>query len=168
MIRQIAISTPNIAARTAATTTTAVTASYTITGQGCAGSNGNTPFLSVGAPEQPVIGTTFSILCNDLNPGLLALGNLGFTQTLFGGFQCPLDLSPFGATGCTIYSDSTVFFPLVVDPVTEAAVFSLEIPRLAYLEGLTFYEQVFVLDPAANSFGAYMSDALIGVLGRRD
>ncbi len=145
-----------------------VPASYTITGQGCAGSNGNTPFLSVGDPEQPVIGTTFSVRCNDLNASMPTIASLGFSQTLDGGFQCPLDLTPFGAPGCTVYSDSVVSFVLVVDPVTSSSLISVEIPREPSIEGVVFYEQVYVLDPAANAFGAYMSDALVGVLGRRD
>ncbi len=45
------------------------------------------------------------------------------------------------------------------------AVWELPIPDLPSLVGLVFYNQALVLDPAANTLGAVVSDVAMGVVG---
>jgi hypothetical protein len=142
-----------------------VTASYAISGTGCPDTAGLTPTLSVPSAELPVIGSTFTIDCSNLTQGRPTFGNIGFTTSIPGGLSAPLDLGVFGAPGCTLFSDIAVLYPLAVQAPGQAR-YSLRIPPQADLEGLTFYQQVLVLDAQANALGLYSSNALTGRFGR--
>ena len=119
---------------------------------GCAGS---APASRIVPRDTPQIGRTFPALLTNL-PSNLALLAFGWNP------QPPVPLDPLGMPGCTahIAVDSVV----TVSGVGEAR-FELPIPLLPTLLGQHFYNQAFVLDPAANPLGAVVSEAMEGVIG---
>ena len=76
----------------------------------------------------------------------------------------PLDLSPFGLTGCWLRAspDATA---LLIGSAGSAS-YALTVPANAALVGLILQQQALVLDPAAgNPAGLVMSDAATAVVG---
>lgn len=136
-------------------------ASWFAYGAGCAGTAG-TPKLT--ATSRPQLATTLQAVLSGLGTSPAALGMLGFSNTDFGPFKLPLDLTGAGMPGCSLLAslDSTV--PLSVQ--TGAAAWNLSIPNDGGLLGLRFYQQGLVLDASANAFGAVLSNAAQGTIER--
>lgn len=124
-------------------------ATFEVIGTGCAGTMA-APNFSVILPA--VSGQPFIEQINNL-PLNACVHVFGFgNQTSLLG-PLPLELTGFGAPGCTlrVSPDSTIF--LVGS--ANSAVFALNLP--AGLQGLKFYVQAAALDPAANSLGLTVS-----------
>ena len=137
-------------------------ASYSVFGSGCAGSLG-APSLAAQAGSRPSLGGTFSLSVAGL-PLDLALMATGLSDTATGaGVALPLDLSILGMPGCSQRIDAAQ-----VDVVLGSggsATWSWSLPSQPSLFGAVFYNQAFVLDPAANAFGWTTSNAGVGSLG---
>ena len=114
-------------------------------GQGCAGSNG-TPALSYSG--RPQIGKSLTVILNNALAKSVALHAVGLNTTapIF-----PLDLKPLGAPGCLLFMSPDMAFALGTG--TGSAKVVLPIPNDSSLVGGRFWEQFFVLDKKANSFG---------------
>ena len=130
-------------------------------GQGCAGSNG-TPMLQLSSV--PAIGSTFSLdvvnVPTDPSPWLMSIGLSNITDPAFGAL--PWDMDPLGAPGCFILSSvGTVTF-LIHSGST--ANYAVALPNNPVLTGVTFMNQAFLLDPAANSLGVITSNAGIATV----
>jgi hypothetical protein len=113
-------------------------------GAGCSGSNG-VPVFSFGGTGQ--IGTVLG--CNGANapslaPALLLMGS----NTRLPVY--PLDLSPFGATGCTLYHDVRLAFAVGADASGRLSL-QLPLPRDQSLVCVVLYFSYVIIDPAANS-----------------
>ena len=67
--------------------------------------------------------------------------------------------------GCNLYVSPDITHPLVNSGGTAA--WSVFIPNVPTLVGQAFYNQALVLDPAANSLGATVSNAGEGKIGLR-
>ena len=91
---------------------------------------------------------------------------MGFSDTyaLNGTLPLPLDLSGFGLTGCTLFIDPAANAFLI--GAGGIATWNLVIPANNAFLGITFFNQGFSLDPAANAAGLTTSNAARGVVGK--
>ena len=91
--------------------------------------------------------------------GIEAIGRLAplvVRTTSFAGAPLPIDLSPIGATGCSILINHGLLLPGLTAGSGSgggSASFHLPIPFDPTLRGLKLFFQAYVLDAAANSFG---------------
>ena len=109
------------------------------------------------------MGGAFALALGGLPVGgaLVATGLSASATT--SGLPLPLDLSALGMSGCSQLVDA-----FVVDFVSGgggSATWSWTLPTQPSLFGAVFYNQAFVLDPAANAFGWTATNAGVGVLG---
>jgi len=138
-------------------------ATYSPFGTGCAGSAG-TPSLGAESLERPWTGSVFSVGIGSLPPGSATAVSLGASNTRWGAASLPFDLTGLGAPGCALYASAEAVMP--VTNVAGTATLTLAIPNVPGLAGLTFYNQAFVADPAANPLGVTVSNggaAMVGV-----
>ena len=77
------------------------------------------------------------------------------------GATLPLDLGIIGAPGCAILVDIVLAIPLA--PMAGAVSFAVSLPASAI--GLSFYEQGYVVDPAANALGLTVTNAGLARVG---
>ncbi len=134
-------------------------AGYGFFGSGCTGAQGIPGNV---AQTLPRLGTTLNIDFTRLpqNAGFMLLG---FSRTMSAFGPLPLSLAPFGAPGCSVLVSGDASILLLGNNNT--ATWSLAIPLSPNLACVQFHTQALVLDPAANQFGAVVSDAASGVLG---
>jgi PKD repeat protein len=134
------------------------TAGYGFFGQGCPGTLGITNLSGT----QPQLGSTLAVTMNNL-PFAAALMITGVSNTISSVGPLPVDLTILGMPGCAgrVSLDLTDF----VVGVGTAATWNITFPNNPVFSGLLFYNQAFVLDPAANAFGFVTSDAAGMVLG---
>lgn len=130
-------------------------------GLGCPGALG-VPELHPGAGERLLLGTTTTTTITNMpvSAGLMLLG-LSNTTSPFG--PLPLNLQALGMPGCFARVDP--FLSLLMLGANNEAIHSLAVPNNAALAGFQLFMQSMVLDPAANAFGAVMSDAAVGLVG---
>ncbi len=98
----------------------------------------------------------------------VALLAIGATNKSWGGKTLPLLLD--GAPGCKIYTQPLAVVPALTVPGDARGLVRFRgapLPRLAALEGLKFYEQVFVYDRTVNALGMRSSNYLAITLGQR-
>ncbi|MCR9248276.1 MAG: PKD domain-containing protein [bacterium] len=141
------------------TNSVASAAGYGYIGEGCAGALGVPGNV---ATSQPTTGGTLTVEIDNLpNNAVLFFLGLSRTNSVFGAL--PLDLTPFGAPGCTghVSPDSTLFLL----GTNNTAAFNLSIPAGPAFIGTKFFSQGFALDGAANQLGGVMSDAAGFVIG---
>ncbi len=137
-------------------------ATYAEFGSGCAGSLG-VPLIAAAPNARPALGATFDVVVSNLPFGIAAMATGLSGSTTSAGFPLPFDLSVIGMSGCSQFVDA-----LVLDLVSASgstATWSWPIPNDGSLFGYRFFNQAFVLDPAANAFGFTASNAGIGALG---
>jgi len=137
------------------------TATYTAFGAGCSGTLG-VPGLAAAAGSRPALGSTFTAEVTNVTNHAALLAT-GFSITSAGGLPLPLDLGSFGMNGCFLRVD-----PIAVSFLAGAAnvaTWTWPVPSAPSFFGLTFYQQAFVLDGAANSAGLTASNGAAAVLG---
>ncbi|MCA8975602.1 MAG: PQQ-binding-like beta-propeller repeat protein, partial [Planctomycetes bacterium] len=134
---------------------------YLLFGQGCTGTAG-TPFLSAAPGVVPRLGQVFTVAVEAMPAGTFVFGAFGFSRRHHGPYPLPLDLTPFGAPGCEVYT-GPVGTVLVLAPAGTAS-WSLQLPYSPGLVGMAFYQQAFVYDPAANVLGLVTSNAGRGIM----
>ena len=84
-----------------------------------------------------------------------AIGILGTDASTWAGATLPLDLAPLGMNGCALRT------PVDVTIVLASATWTIPVPTIAPdLIGASFRAQALVIDPAANAFGAVLSNTL--------
>lgn len=105
---------------------------------------------------RPVLGRHWEIDVNLPPAGLLGGIGIGFTNP-------SLSLAPFGAPGCTQYSDSTALVILLL-PIGSPA-YSLEIPADSSFVGLQLFAQGYGYVPGANPLNLGASRGLRGQIG---
>jgi len=91
-------------------------------------------------------------------PGVLTLGA---SRTRIGALALPLDLTPFGMTGCQLATSADVLVPSVSGSV------SFPVPPVPALVGSSLFAQAVLRAPQANPAGLLTSDAWALVLGLR-
>ncbi|MFK7742625.1 MAG: hypothetical protein AB8H80_20100 [Planctomycetota bacterium] len=137
-------------------------ARYDTFGAGCSGALG-VPEIAATPGSRPALGSSFTVELTNLPFGVAAMAT-GLSSTMTtSGLPLPLDLAAIGMTGCVQLTDALVL-DLVQQPGTSAT-WQFAVPSAASLFGVRFYNQAYVLDPAANLFGFTASNAGIGQLG---
>jgi hypothetical protein len=136
-------------------------ANYVAFGAGCAGSQG-VPLLANVAGSLPLPGAVFTATIGGVGSGL-ALMATGLSDTQSGGLPLPLPLAAIGMPGCDLLVEALQLD--VVPAVGSAASWSWSLPAGSALLGVRFYQQGFVLDPAANAFGFVASNAAVATIG---
>ncbi len=142
---------------------TAITAPF---GAGCAGTGGLVPVASTSG-GLPVPGSaTWAQELSDVVPNTIAFWMIGVSRTMITNpaVPLPLDLSPYGGSGCS----------LLVDPMVSASVrtgmngtatLPLPLPPVTQLIGFPFYSQWLALDAGAANGVLAVSNGLTHVLG---
>lgn len=136
-------------------------ASYRPYGSGCAGSLG-VPTLAGTAGSRPVLGSTFSATLGNLPVGV-GFMLIGFSNSSYGPLTLPLNMTPFGMPGCNLLA--APFTNEVVVGAGTSATWTLPIPNLGSLQGVSFYNQGLSLDTAANAAGLTLSNGAKGRVG---
>jgi hypothetical protein len=104
---------------------------------------------------RPWLGTTMSLRAASLPGGPAALA-LGISRTSWGAIALPLDMTPFGAPGCSLQASADLVAGLTGGGATRSL--PLGIPLQPVLLGREFYAQAFVADPLANALGIVVSN----------
>lgn len=138
-------------------------ATFAAFGVGCPGSAG-TPTLDASPGSLPSLGSTFRLSLTNLPQGpMLVLGALGFSASAWQGTPLPRDLVVMGMPGCTQYVAVDASYPRL--SVLGFTMWPIPIPAVPSLSGLPFYVQAMVPDPAANPFGATVTNAGVATIG---
>jgi hypothetical protein len=137
---------------------TAMPATVTAYGYGCAGSAG-TPDLSKAPYSLPWLGDTFRMQAAPLaSTTPFALFALGLDST------APVDLSPYGMPGCSALVAVACYS--LATASGGSAELSMAVPNTTSLAGAHIFEQAFAVEPGANAAGVVVSngaDVLIGI-----
>jgi hypothetical protein len=129
--------------------------SYTFLGAGCAGS---LPAARLVPLDTPRIGATFEVRLFEL-PASAAI-------MLTSSRTTSVALGPFGLPGCTLFTYLEFATPVI--GAFGQATWTLPIPRVPALVGVTLHQQAIVFDPAAgNPAGLVMSEAKSATIGGR-
>ncbi|MFO1053048.1 MAG: hypothetical protein U1F36_12610 [Planctomycetota bacterium] len=137
-----------------------VPGSTTNFGTGCAGSNGVLRQIASGTPEVgfPV---TFDLAAGPSNT--TALLGLGFDNSMFQGLPLPLDLSPYGFSGCWLLTELPLNLPQSTD-ASGGAHAVVPIPLDIGLIGHHVYTQYWALDATSVVFSDAIDTAVGGYL----
>jgi len=143
-----------------------VLASATSYGSGCAGSNG---VPTVTAANLPVLNTLFRIDGSNLPTyaSQLAIGFFGFSNTAWGFYLLPLDLTPQGLPGCQMLA-SPPPPGLILSTFTQngTCTWQYQVPGHPLFLGMPLYFQALIPDPqAGNPLGATVTNGIHIVCG---
>ena len=131
-------------------------------GPGCPGTLG-VPSL---AGPLPLLGTNWTLQVSYgvglpmIHAGALAIG---WSDQAWSGGPLPFDLSALGMPGCTLHVSTDFVQAIYLNGGN--AFFALPLPATPSLAGIRLFTQALVLEPAANPFGATMSNALAASTG---
>jgi hypothetical protein len=111
-------------------------ASYSPYGAGCAGTLG-VPELRAMSSVRPTLGAAFGLTLDKIpfGAGVIAIGA---SNTMFGPFTIPYDLSVFGMPGCSLWADLVASAPVAGQP---SASLPFGIPNNPALVGAEVYVQ---------------------------
>ena len=127
-------------------------------GTGCSGTSTAAPQLV--AFGLPLLGNAaFTMQVQEPMPGAIALFWFGGSRTFAAPFALPLDITPFGAPGCTLYASLDYTFFGTVDAGGNYTV-ALPVPNTPSLAYQTAFSQGAVFAPAANTFGMVFTRAM--------
>lgn len=123
-------------------------------------------------PTMPVLdpigdarpGLPFSLALRGGVPDGVGVLVYGLSRTQWNGFALPIDLTPFGAFGCRVYTDWFVQTPLCVDRVGSKRI-DLTVPSAPEISGAVLHTQVFLADPLANQLGICVTGGARIVVG---
>ena len=131
-----------------------VAATYTTFGTGCTPAVLQLDRAPV-AGNLPWLGTTLNLVVTGLAVGRPAVLLIGGSTVSCGTFSVPLDLTPFGGTGCALLTCPDILVPA-------AASMSLPIPPGSVLLGRTFHNQVVAAGVSNMLVTSNRADASIG------
>jgi hypothetical protein len=128
-------------------------------GVGCLSTGMANPMAAtaVQATNWPAGTATMTTNGNNLLPNGITLFVSGADKTAAQGIPLPLTLP---GTSCTVYNDFIISSVVIASPSGTATNALSFVPLPAY-HGLTFYTQIWGLDPTANSFGLTTSNAVM-------
>ena len=131
-------------------------------GAGCAGTAG-TPLLQPLNGSRPLLGATFSLDLTNVPNGAPVAFAVGFSNTSWSGGPLPFAMAPLGMPGCTMLMSPDLL--TFASATGSTAVTTMLVPSANNFIGLPFFTQALTSDPAANPFGAVLSNAGAGVVG---
>ena len=133
-------------------------ASHQTFGTGCVGSNSQTPALTFSGDSK--LGSTLNVDqagAPATSPTVLHIGTTSATPF-------PLDLTPVGAPGCSLYNDALITVAMATT-AGGTSTLPLPVPNNPALVGVKLYFQWIDVDPTANALGLIGSNygrALVG------
>ncbi len=135
-------------------------AGYQFFGAGCNGSLGTPGNV---ATSQPRLGQTATVSLTNL-PQSAVFFMVGFSKTNSSFGPLPVDLTPFGAPGCSgrVSPDAVV---LLVGSANTAT-FNLAIPNTTAFLCQQFFTQGLSVDPGLNALGSAATDAAAMIIGQ--
>lgn len=142
-------------------------ASLTPFGAGCAGSAG-VPMLAPAGSNLPWIGGTFDLRLDNIgtHPFLnVPFVLVGFSRTLWGSQALPLDLTPFGMTGCTLLAEPALSFTLPNQG--GFALWNPTLPNDPRIAGSSLFVQGGATAFGANPLGMVLSNGCDVAIGAR-
>ena len=131
--------------------------SFSIVGDGCAGSNGDTQTIGIDG-MLPTIGMSFTVRTSNGPANQFSLINFGLRPA-------NLDLTAIGAPGCVLSLSSLASAPTLVNANGDAF-FPLPLPLEPSLVGAQFLVQPLAVDPAANAFGITLGNTGRATIGQ--
>jgi len=137
-------------------------ASFLVFGGGC-GQTGTTPMYQAASGAPSLGNAAFAVALIGGRPQVPAVFALGTSRTSWLGVPLPLPLDFLGMTGCRLYADLTVTFPLGLDGNGNGS-FPLPVPNAPRFLGRHFATQWFAVDLVANPAGAVASDGGEGII----
>ena len=135
----------------------------TMYGAGC-----GSPALLFTPTSTPIPGQALAAKVSN-TPSPLCLVSFGASDAFFGGnVPLPVDLSPFGMTGCELNQSADLFgLGTLASAFTSEATFSLQVPADYGLVGQNFYFQAFSYAPGANSAETISSNGIGWLIGNQ-
>lgn len=122
-------------------------------GAGCGG-------LVAGWSGLPIVGQVgFAVSCAGAPGGAPAVFLAGVSSVAWSGVPLPLDLSNWGASGCSLLTSVEAQVAALADGAG-SVVLPVPIPPVQALMGAEVFAQWIVLSPSANPLGMTLSDAL--------
>ncbi|HHI81381.1 MAG TPA: hypothetical protein ENK02_15560 [Planctomycetes bacterium] len=105
------------------------------------------------------------VQANTAKPGFLILGA---SNTKWGAFTLPLDLTVAGAKGCKLGVSMDILIPTVTEKTRADGYVSndLPIPNISSLGGVTIHAQYMVVDPGFNSLNLRFSNTYSNTIGK--
>jgi hypothetical protein len=105
------------------------------------------------------------VQANTAKPGLLIIGA---SNTKWGAFNLPLDLTVAGAKGCKLGVSMDLLLPTVTEKTRADGYVSndLDIPNIAALGGITLHAQYMVIDPGFNGLNLRFSNLYSNTIGK--
>jgi hypothetical protein len=138
-------------------------ATFAVTGAGCTGSLGEPTLCLTHNWTRAWLGGILSVNLTNLPQSAGFVVN-GWSATSAGAFALPLSLDPFGMPGCMArVSFEDVRF---VSGSNNAATTTMPVPLSNALLGLSFYQQGYAVDPAANAASLVAGNAVRITVGR--
>ncbi|MHC5064099.1 MAG: hypothetical protein ACYTG5_09000 [Planctomycetota bacterium] len=143
---------------------TCASGSHRAFGTGCAGAAG-VPSLDLAPAEgPPALGAEYSLVLSQVPDSGIGLGIVGLSQTSWGAFDLPVDLSIIGTQpSCLLYTDLRRQIPLMISG--GQALWNLEIPSGPDWLGVEFFQQAAVVDLSLPGLPIVMSNAMSGIIG---
>jgi hypothetical protein len=137
-------------------------ASYSTFGSGCAAASTPTALSTTTLPK---LGSTFNLRLSNLGPLAPGILLFGVSDTTWSGIPLPLDLTFLGMKGCKLLVSWDLEVNFTSPRAGGSLDFPIPIPANSSLEGVTFYNQAWVIDAKANAFGVGTSNGGKGVIG---
>jgi hypothetical protein len=131
-------------------------------GAACAGAGVPAPQLGL-TPLLPYIGSSFAVRLGNVPAGALPLLAFGDDRPQWNGLALPVDLSPLGATGCSL--QLAPLDTLAAAPAGGAAVWTITVPNNLALIDLHLRLQAGVFAAGVNAAGVLTSNALTCTFG---
>lgn len=112
----------------------------------------------------PYVGQDFVTEIAPVPPGAICFQSIGGSSQWAGTTPLPIDLTPLGMTGCTLYHDLAIpGLPCVVTGTV--AQNTLAVPALPFLAGITLYMQCYMIAPGANPASVLTTNAIAMTFG---
>ena len=141
-------------------------ASLTEYGAGCTG-GGGVPRLSGDIEKLPWMAAQFDLnITKAATSAQVAILILGSSDSKWGNFNLPLDLTPFGGTGCKLNASFELMLPVLLS--SGNGTLKAVMCDCLQIVGIPFYMQAMVLDTSVSRpLKVAMSNGLKGVAGSR-
>ena len=136
-----------------------VIATYTLFGTSC---GSGPPALSASAP--PIQAQPFAVDITNLTMHQSGVLLMGASDATWNGIALPVELGQINMPGCWLYVSGEVQIPFTSAFATSWT-WSLTLPPFVELLGQAFYNQAFLIEPAANGLGLVSTNAGKGIVG---